>query len=766
MKTGEYAVIGHALPRVDGLDRVTGRATFGADLHLPGMLIGRLLHSPHPHARIKRIDTSKAMRVPGVKAVITAADFPETGEAAHISGNAEYSIGAENLRRLWMAREKALFEGHPVAAVAATDAHIADHAASLIEVEYEVLPPVTTIEQAIAPGAPLLHEQLRTHTLGDQPKGPSNIGHHVELGRGDVHKAFETSDVVIENEYRTGRVHQGYIEPQASTAWADPSGHVTVWTSIQGVHWAKSDLSSILGIPHSKLRVVPLEIGGGFGGKVYPTLEALCVLLSKKSGHPVKMTLTRDEVLRITGPTSDSIVKIKTGCMRDGTLTAIQADLWMDAGAFPGSPVAGAALAGLSTYKCPNVRVNGWDVVTNKARVQAYRGPGAPQACFAMEQQMEQMAARTGLDPLEMRLKNVAQQGDLMTSDRPHFKVGFREVLERVRTHPAWTEKLQGPASGSAMRGRGMACGMWMGGTGTSNAHVTVEGDGSVSVMVGSVDLTGTRTSLSQIAAEEFGLPPGRVQITVGDTEATGFTDTSGGSRITYSMGDAVHKACQDAIHQMRELVAWQQKTDAEKVTFEGGTFRPDSPGPGTPAGRGDLAWDDVARLSLRRGKGPIVGVGSSRRLKPAPTFGAHVADVEVDPETGKVTLLAYTVFQDCGLAVNPVQVEGQMQGGAAQGIGWALFEEYVYEDGVIQNRSLLDYRMPTALDLPMIGTEIVECRAEDGPFGVRGCGEVPIIPPIAAIANAIANATGVRIKELPFKPESVFWALRKAGKA
>ncbi|MEE9284778.1 MAG: xanthine dehydrogenase family protein molybdopterin-binding subunit [Dehalococcoidia bacterium] len=754
MTAHRYEVIGQRLSRVDGLERVTGRAAFGADLHTPGVLHGAILHSPHAHAVIKRIDDSKARALTGVKAVITGADFPEIAGEAHISGNAEYSIGAANLQRLWMAKEKVFFEGHPLAAVAATDRHIAEEAINLIDVEYEILPQVDSIEEALAPDAPLLHEGLRTHTLGELPDRPSNVARLVEMGRGDVHQAFETADVVIENEYRTQRAHQGYIEPQASTALVDPSGHVTVWTSMQAIHWAKGDLSALLNIPHSKLRIVPLEVGGGFGGKVYPTLEPLCVLLSRKSGQPVKMVLSRDEVLRMTGPTSGTVFKIKTACAKDGTLTAIDVDFSMDAGAFPGSPVAGAALAGFSSYRCPNIRIMGRDVVTNRSRVQAYRGPGTPQACFALEQQLEQMAKRIGMDPLEMRLKNIAQEGDLMTSDRPHGKIGFREVLERVKTHPAWTSQLEGP-----WRGRGLACGMWMGGTGTSSAHVVVNGDGSVSLLVGSVDLTGTRTSLSQIAAEEFGLTLDRVQITVGDTEMTGFTDPSGGSRITYSMGDAVHRCCQDALRLMRELVASQSKVEVDRVAFAGGVFRAEGDQPV------EMTWDHVARLSLRRGVGPIVGLGSSRRLRPAPTFGAHVADVEVDPETGKVTLLRYTVFQDCGLAVNPTQVEGQMQGGAAQGIGWALFEEFVYEGGTVLNRTLLDYRMPTALDLPMIDAEIVEVPAEDGPYGVRGCGEVPIIPPIAAIANAVANATGVRIKELPLKPETVFWAMREAGK-
>ncbi len=748
------ALIGQRIAKVDGLERVTGQAAYGADIHLSGMLHGKLLHSPHAHAVIKGIDTAAALKLPGVMAIITAADFPELTQEAAISGSSEYSIGAANLRRLWMAHEKALFSGHPVAAVAATDPYIAEQALALIKVDYDVLPWVKDIDDAIQPSATLIHEDLFTHTLGELPKKASNVAQHVEIGNGDIEAAFRDSDVVIENEYRTQRVHQGYIEPQASTAQVDPSGHVTVWTTIQGVHWARFDLASILNIPLGKLRVVPMEIGGAFGGKVYPTLEALCILLSKKSGRPVKMVLSREEVLRMTGPTSGSIVKIKTGCKKDGTLTAFDAKIWMDSGAFPGSPVAGATLAGFSVYQFKAFHIDGYDVLTNKVRVQAYRGPGAPQACFAMEQQIDLMAAKIGMNPLAMRIKNISKEGDPMTHGRPHVKIGFTEVLERVKAHPAWTSPINGP-----WRGRGMACGMWMGGTGNSSAHLTVNGDGSVSVVVGSVDLTGTRTSLAQIAADEFRIPLEKVLVTVGDTDQTGYTDTSGGSRITYSMGTAVHRACVEAVEKLKGVVAAQLKVPVADITYQNGIFK---------ASNGQsLTFEQAARTSMRRGDGPVTAVGAVRRLKHAPTFGAHVADVEVDPETGKVTLLNYTIFQDVGRAVNPTQVEGQMQGGAAQGIGWALFEDYVYDEkGNIRNASLLDYRMPTALDLPMIGAEIIEVPAGDGPFGVRGCGEVPIVPPIATIANAIANATGVRIKETPFTPERVFWALRKAGKA
>ncbi len=746
----KYKVLGQRLPRVDALERVTGKATFGADFRLPGTLVAKILHSPYAHARIKSIDCSKALQVEGVKAVITAEDMPPLPPESRISGAAEESIGLANLRLLWMARDKVFFHGHPVAAVAATSAHVAEQAIELIKVEYEPLPVVEDMMEAIKPGAPIIHEGLLTHSMAGKASAASNIAQHIELGRGDVEEAFRTSAVVIENTYKTHAAHQGYIEPQACLAWAEPSGQVTVWTSVQGIHWAKADLAAALVIPPAKMRVVALEIGGGFGGKIYPAIESVCVLLSQKAGRPVRMALSREEVFRTAGPTASGIIKIKTACKKDGTLTAIKAEAYMDAGAFAGSPIGGVANAGLSVYRCPNVKINAYDIVTNKVRVQAYRGPGSPQGAFAMESQMDQMADAIGMDRLDMRLKNVCVDGDLMTNERPHAKIGFKQVLERVKNHPAWTSKLEGK-----WRGRGLACGMWVGGTGTSNAHVAVGGDGSVSLVVGSVDLTGTRTSMAQIAAETLGIPIEKVSITVGDTQNIGATDVSGGSRTTYSMGTAVNRACLDAVEKMRPLAAKPWGLQASDIVYEKGVFKAkDSTEKVAP-------WETIARLSMTRGDGPIVGIGSARRLKFAPTFGAHVADVEVDPETGKVKLLKYTVFQDCGLAVNPDQVEGQMQGGSSQGIGWALFEEYSMEGGVIKNANLLDYRMPTALALPFIGTEIVEVPAEDGPFGLRGSGEIPIIPPLGTLASAVTRATGVRMNDLPLKPENIFWAMR-----
>ncbi len=745
----ERKVIGKRATKVDALDRVTGKAVFGADFAMPGTLHGKVLRSPHPHAIIKKIDYSKALAVPGVKAVVTSADFPIAGAG---TAGGELLINISDLRRLVVAEDKALFAGHPIAAVAATNPHIAEQALDLIQVDYEVLPPVENAIQGMQPQAPLLDSNRYTQSLGEKSSKPSNIAtiHHLE--RGDVDKAFQECNVVIERRYETQMVHQGYIEPQACSALVDADGKITVWTTSQGSFNVKGQLVALLQLPQNMVKVVPLEIGGGFGGKIIVMLETLAVMLSKKSGRPVKMVMSREEVLKATGPGSPTYIKLKTGVKGD-RLYAVEGEFIYDAGAFPGSPVGAGLNVALGPYKVENMRVKGYDVVTNKPRVQAYRAPGGTPAAYAMESQVDLMAEAMDMDPVEFRLRNGVQEGDLMANNQPFNRIGLKEVLERVKSHPSWNIPINGK-----YRGRGVASGFWTGAQLTSSAQVQVNADGTLSLMTGAVDLTGTRTTMQQICAEEFGVTPDKVHVSVGDTESVGYTDVSGGSRITYSMGTAVNRASQDAIAQMKQRAANQLKVNAEDIEFADGWFRVK----GDP--EKEVSFLELARTS-RRGDGPIIGKGVVSKLAPAPEFAAHVVDVEVDPETGKVNVLNYTAFQDVGFAVNPTQVEGQMQGGASQGIGWALTEEYVWDKGILRNATLLDYRMPTALDLPMINTEIIEVPASDGPYGVRGVGEVPIVPPAGALANAVAKATGVRLYQLPMSPERVLKALRDKAK-
>lgn len=743
-------VIGQRLPKVDALDKVTGRAIFGADVRLPGMLYGKILRSPYAHARIRRIDASRALALPGVKAVVTGADLPPV-KPGTIAPQGELEIDMYYLSKLVLAKEKVLFHGHPVAAVAATSPDIAQHALELIEVDYEPLEPVLDVEKAMGPDAPVLHDDLFTRSLGGVASTPSNIALHLQMERGKVEEGFAEADVVVERTYRTQMVHQGYLEPEAETAWVLPDGHIIVWCNSQGMFAHRTQLAILLGIPPERIKVIPTEVGGAFGGKIYVRVSPICVLLSQKTGRPVQIVLTREEVLRATGPGSPMVAHIKVGAKHDGQITAIQARFIYDSGAFPGGPVAGGVLSALAPYKTPHMKVDGYDVVTNKPRVAAYRAPGATASCFAMESIMDEVAEALGIDPIDFRLRNAVDEGDLMPNGLTWGRIGLKTLLERAKRSPAWTEPLNGP-----YRGRGMALGFWRGGTNTSSCHITVNGDGSVNVTVGSVDLSSTRTGIAQMAAECLGIPFEQVRIVVGDTDTVAHTDNSGGSRITYSMSAAVYQACQDLLGKMKVRAAGMLGVPPEQVEYRDGRFFvsdiPDKA----------KTFQEVCYASIRGG-GALQGFGSNGRLKIAPAFSLHIADVEVDPETGKVRILRYTAFQDVGRAVNPTLVEGQMQGGAAQGIGWALTEEYIFDEkGVLRNPSLLDYRIPVALDLPLIDCEIVEVPASDGPFGVRGVGEAPIVPPAGALANAIYRATGVRFYRLPMSPERIFWALQE----
>lgn len=745
-----FKVIGTRLPRVDGMERVTGRAIYGADFMLQGVIYGKVLRSPYAHARVKVINAQKALDHPDVLAVVTGEDMPVPPEGA-VANLGETQIDMDMLREMVLAQEKVLFHGYPVAALAAVTPEAAEEALELIEVEYEPLPVVEDVLQAMAPDAPIIHPDLRTETMGGKGDRPTNVAGHVEFDRGDVEAGFRQADVVVEETFRTDMVHQGYIEPQACTAQVDPDGRLTVWTTTQGSFTVKMQLAALLDLPLSKVKVVPLEIGGGFGGKIYVFLEPLAALLSRKSGRPVKMVMTREEVLRATGPASPAVITVKVGARTDGTITAMGGKLIYDAGCFKGSPVGMAALVGFAGYPAPNIRIDGYDVVTNKPRVNAYRAPGGPPAGFAVESVMDMVAERIGMDPVEFRLKNAAQEGDLLPNNLKFNRIGFREVLERVKRHPGWTAPLTGKN-----RGRGVAIGYWRGATFTSSCHVTVNADGTISLVLGSVDLTGTRTSLCQIAAEEFQMTPAEVAVQMADTDSAAYTDVTGGSRITYSQSIAVHRACQDALNELKRRAAIRLNARPEEIEYRERWFAlakdPDR----------KISLKELATASLTSEDGPVIGRGSASRMQPAPAFGAHIADVEVDPETGKVRVLRYTAFQDVGCAVNPTQVEGQIQGGAAQGIGWALTEGYFYDKGILKNPSLLDYRMPTSLDLPLIDVELIEVPASDGPYGVRGVGECPIVPPPGALANAIYRAVGVRMTKLPMTPEEVFWATRE----
>lgn len=739
-----YKVIGSRPMRHDGVDKVTGQALFGADVQLPGLLHGKVLRSPHAHARIRRIDTSRAAQLPGVRAIITGADLPDVENKIQEVG--EGAIGLKYLSANLLARDKVLYHGHPVAAVAATNVHIAEEALALIEVEYELLPPVLDAVSAMQPDAPILLDDLRTQELGQPGTGPTNVAEHLQFQRGDLAAGFAAADVIVEREFITSTVHQGYIEPQNATALWNSDDTLTIWTSTQGAHSARDQAAEVLQLPATRIKVVPMEIGGGFGGKGNIYLEPLAALLSRQAGHkPVKLVMTRAEVLMATGPTAGSCIRVKMGATHDGRITA--AEVWMayEAGAFPGSPVGAGMNVILAPYRIENVRIDGYDVVVNKPRTAAYRAPGGTNAAYAAEVVVDELCEKLGLDPLAFRLLNGAKEGDRQAAGPTYRRIGYLETVRAIQQSEHYRTPLTGPN-----QGRGVASGYWGNWGGKSSVSASVNADGQVNLMEGSVDLSGTRTTLAMQLAETLGIPVADIKPIVVDTDAIGYNDVTGGSRTTFGTGWAVYELGLKLKEEMIGRVAELWEVEPDEVSYADGLF---------VAGERRMTFREAAaRLNQDR---PIMASATTHAQEYGPAFATHCVDVEVDPETGKVTILRYTAAQDVGRAVHPDFVEGQIQGGVAQGIGWALHEEYAYDRaGHLLNSTLLDYRMPVAADLPMIDPILIEAPNPGHPYGVRGVGEVPIVPPAGALANAIYHAVGVRLTRLPMSPGRILEAL------
>ena len=748
-----YKVIGTRPIRHDGEDKVTGRAQYGGDVFFKDMLWCKVLRSPHAHAKLLSVDTSKALKMPGVKAIVTSADMPKLEDRMVESGE-----GVENLKFMTdriLARDKVLFKGHAIAAVAAVDQWTAEEACKAIEVKYEVLKPVIDPVEAMAEGAPLLHGTLTTMTLGKKVQKATNVCTHTQFKRGDVEAAFKNSDIVIEREFRTKTTHQGYIELHSTTALARTDGQITVWTSTQGGFPARDQIATILGVPLSKIKVVPMEIGGGFGGKIPVYMEPVVAMLSQRTGKPVKNTMTRAEVFQVTGPASGTFSRIKIGAKKDGTFTALQGWLAYEGGAFPGNWGATGAMCCFAAYKTDNLLIDSFDVMTNTPKVAAYRAPSSPQSMWAVDSVVDEIADQLKMDPMELRLKNAVEEGALKADGLPYGKIGFKECLLAAKNSEHWKSPLpKGPYVG-----RGTAVGFWHNAGLQSSAIITINMDGTASVVTGSVDIGGSRASMAIMAAEALGMKVEEVRPMVADTDSIGHTDVTGGSRTTMATGQAVYEACQDALKQMKPRVAKLWDTQVDNVDFKDGAFV-HLKEPGKTMTVKQLA------PSLPRTGGPIQGRASILLRTPGAGFGCHIADVQVDPDTGKVTVLRYTAVQDVGTAIHPSYVEGQMQGGVTQGIGWALNEEYVHNDkGEMMNAGFLDYRMPTFLDVPKIETLIIEVPNPAHPYGVRGVGETPIVPPMASLHNAIAHAIGTRIRSLPMAPYKVLDALKGTSK-
>src|ERR1700761_3887701 len=739
--------IGQRTIRPDGMDKVTGRAQFAADTSMPGMIWGKVLRSPHPHARIKSINTKKAEALPGVKAVVTSkdiVDFPiEKGAVM---------LGIQDMRwmcRNVMAREKALFPGHPVAAVAATTEAIAAEACKLIEVDYEVLPWSIEIDDALKPDAPILHEFNKFEGK------PSNITGKLEVKKGDIAEGFKQAEVVIERTFTTRPVHQGYIEPHACLVSVAADGKTTIWSSSQGQFMVRAMTSYLAGMPQSDIRAIPAEIGGGFGGKTIVYLEPLATILARKSGRPVKMVMTREEVMRATGPTSGSKCTVKIGATKDGKIVAGHGIFYLQAGALPGSPIRGAVGCSFAPYDIPHVLSEGFDVVSNRSKVAAYRAPGAPIGAYAVECVLDELAEALKMDPLEFRLKNAAREGTKAAPGPTYPRIGYVETVEMAKNHEHYKAPL-GKSQGK-LRGRGVASGFWFNAGGESSAQVNITEDGNVVVTTGHPDIGGSRAGIANICAELLGIDYRRVSVIIGDTQTIGFSNLTGGSRVLFASAMVVTQSTEKIINTLRERAAKIWDIDPDAVKWENGAAHPVSPNAG-----------EFEPLTLKElaGKAPSMGgpIGAGVQLNTVGAeggFGTHIADVEIDVDLGIVRVVRYTAIQDVGHAIHPSYVEGQLQGGVSQGIGWALNEEYIYnKEGKVDNAGFLDYRMPVCSDLPMIDTVMVEVPNPKHPQGVKGVGEVPLIPVMAAVSSAVHNALGKRFYSLPLSPPKVLAGL------
>lgn len=742
----EESVIGRSTRRIEGRDKVTGSTAYVGDVHPRASAYARLVLSPYARARIRSVDTAEAREAPGVIGVYTERD-----------------LSARDL----LAKDEVFYAGEAVAVVVARDPASAQDAAELVRVEWEELPAVVDAEAAMRPDSPLTRPEpadregegaaahgAATESGAEAEEKPRNVNSMAHFTRGDVESAFSMADVVIEDTYRLAAVHQGYIETHGSVAEAAHSGSMTIWTSTQGHFFVRRNTAQQLGLPDHVVNVIPMTVGGGFGGKIV-LLEALVGELSRTVGRPVVMVLDRDQDFMISNPAPAAVIKLKMGATKAGEVTALKAEMIWDAGAAGGAPVGIAALFLGGTYRIPNLDVRGYEVLTNKTPNGAYRAPGAPQAYFALECHMNRLAAALGQDPIEFRIQHAAREGDELPNGRPLPRIGLIECLERVRDHPLWQNRTAQPGEGIAV-----AAGGWMGGVEPAAAACRVNGDGSLTLQVGAVDITGVNTTFALIAAEVFGMDPAQVQVVPGDTDHAPYTGMSGGSKITYSVGPAVKAAVEDARRQLLEMAADKMEISVDDLELRGGTVSVK----GSPTHMIEVAA--LARESMQFGGkyAPINGFGRTAITNQSPGFAAHLCRVRVDEVTGQVQVLDYVAAQDVGRALNPAEVIGQISGGVVQGIGRALYERMTYDErGQLIDGSFADYALPLANDVPTIDVQIVEVPSPHGPFGAKGVGEPPVIPVPAAVASAVEAATGVNMSQVPLTPEVIVTTVARA---
>jgi CO/xanthine dehydrogenase Mo-binding subunit len=765
-RQAQPVLVGTSLPRQDGPDKVTGRARYAGDQEVPGMLYARLVTSPYAHARILNINTSAALSLPGVVAVFTAETL----------GMAQ----ADSLSRSQspLAQQEVLWCGHPVAIVAGETEALAEDGAAAVEVDYDPLPAAIDPEAAIRPDSPLTrsHSERSAGAGGGEHAAVPQEGVEVEeeersqnvsptppLRMGEIEVGLREAEVVVECSYRTQPVHQSYMEPQSVTVAPSPSGHhLVIWPSTQGLFNVRSAVASALKMPERQIRVEPVPIGGGFGGKEV-LLEPLAAAVAARLRKPVRLVYTRQEDLLAGNPAPQTVITVKLGAKRDGTLTAIQVRMILDSGAYP-NPLAGfSGFHFCGIYRCPNLEIRSDVVQTNKPGTGAYRAPAGPQAYFALESTVQELCQQLGMDPLQFRQINALKEGDPNIRQGHWPRIGLLECLEQIEQHPLWAQREQArqeaPAELKGWKiGIGVAVGGWPGGTEPAAALCRLEQDGTFTVVVGSVDLSGSDTSLALIAAEELSLPAEAANVIHDSTDAMPYSGLSAGSKTTYTVGSAVLAAARDARTQVFSIAAEMLEASAEDMELRDGKVMVK----GVPEKY--VTLQQIAANSMRFGAPyePVYGRGRSANRVSSPMFAAHLAKVAVDPETGEVRVLDYIAAQDVGRAINPAEVEGQIHGGVVQGIGWALLEGMTYdEQGQLLTSTLMDYALPQSQDVPIITPLLVEVPSALGPFGAKGVGEPPVVPVAAAIANAIRDAVGVHMTQLPMTPERVFASLR-----
>ena len=750
-----YNAIGRPTPLQEGREKVTGTLKYTPDLQMPGLLHARLVTSQVASARIEEIDAGEATAVPGVVRILTAADLP--------------AVTPSSRQRLLLARDRIMFTGQPLALVLAESAEAAADAAELVQVTYDPLPGAATMEQALAEGAPLVwpqgvpsgSEEAAAHGADvgedeeEEAQPPSNVSSERDFDYGDIEAGLAEADVIVEYTFTTSAVHQSHLEPQSTVVQPDPIGRgVTVWTSTQAPFYVQELVAETLDVPEAEVRVVAMPVGGAFGAK-FALYEPLVALAARITGRPVRLVLTRLEEMQATVPALPARLHLRLGARQDGTFTALQGDITFDAGCYPGAPAGFSGYLMSSLYRIPNIALETTEVLTAKPSSGAYRAPGAPQAFFAMESLVDEVARRLQIDPLELRLHNAVAPGEEMLNGRPWPGMGMKQVLQTMHDHPAWQERATARENG---RGVGVALGWWPGGTEPAAALCKLDRDGQLQVQLGSVDLTGTSTGFAVMAAEAFGVEPAQVKVMQGDTSNAPYAGAAGGSKITYTVGPAVIAAAEDARVQVLEVAAEEFEADPADLEIVDGSVRVRGV-PDKAITLGELASKTMQFGGKYR---PIMGSGRHAENRAAPGFCAQLAEVSVDEETGEVAVQRLVVVQDVGRAINPLAVRGQMQGGATQGVGWALYEKLAYDDmGQLLTGTWMEYGVPHFDQAaPHIETVIVEVPSDHGPYGARGVGEPPVIATAAAVANAIADATGVRLTDLPMSAPKLLAAL------